>query len=206
MKELLSFFLLTSTVLSAQSFEGKITYQNTYTSKIQDVTNDQFRGMMGSVQDYFIKGAKYKSVTNGSYAQMQLYIPSENRLYSKLSVTDTLMWSDGNSNLDEAVSYEIQKSQVEILGYKCDALVVVTKMGKATYYFSEKVKVDPELYKNHHYGNWGLIISQTKSLPLKIEMETLQFTMVSTAVEMKEMELENSFFDLPNAPIKKSPY
>ncbi len=36
-------------------------------------------------------------------------------------------------------------------------------------------------------------MSQTKSLPLKIETETPQFTMVSTAVEIKEMELEESF-------------
>ena len=37
-------------------------------------------------------------------------------------------------------------------------------------------------------------------------METPQFTLVSTAVEVTEMELEESFFALPEAPTKKSPY
>lgn len=198
--------LVVLTGIKAQGFEGKIAYQNAYTSKIPNATSEQFTAMMGSTQEYFIKGDSYKSVMNGSYSQWQLYVPSENRLYSKLAVSDTLMWSDGNSNPDESVKYEIQKSEVEILGYKCDALVVQTKTGKTTYYFSKKIKVDPKLYENHQYGNWALVIGQIKSLPLKIEMETPQFTLVSEAIEVQEMELEDSFFDLPEVPAKKSPY
>lgn len=198
--------VLITGVCNAQNFEGKITYQNDYTSKIPNATSEQFNAMMGTTQEYYIKGNKYKSATNGSFSQWQLYVPTENRLYSKMAVSDTLLWSDGNSNPDEAVSYEIQKNQGEILGYKCDALVVKTKTGTATYYFSKKIKIDPELYKNHQYGNWALVIEQTKSLPLKIEMETPQFRLVSTAVDIKEMEIEESVFALPEVPTKKSPY
>lgn len=143
---------------------------------------------------------------NGSLSQWQLYVPSENRLYSKMAMSDTLLWSDGNNNPDEALNYEILKNQDEILGYKCNVLIVKTKTGNATYYFTKKIKIDPELYKDHQYGNWALITSQTKSLPLKIEMDTPQFKMVSTAIEVKEMDIEDSFFGLPVAPIKKSPY
>ena len=123
-----------------------------------------------------------------------------------MSMSDTLLWIAGNSNADEAVKYEIQKNKAEILGYKCDALVVQTNTGNATYYFSKKVKVNPKHYENHQYGNWALVMEQAKSLPLKIEMETPQFTLVSEAVEIKEMELDSDFFDLPNVPAKKSPY
>jgi hypothetical protein len=198
--------VLVMSIGNAQNFEGKITYQNAYTSKIPNATSEQFTGMMGSIQEYFIKGDSYKSAMNGSYSQWQLYVPTENRLYTKVAVSDTLMWSDGNSNPDEAVKYEMQKSQVEILSYKCDALVVQTKTGKATYYFSKKIKVDPKLYKNHLYGSWALVIEQTKSLPLKIVMETPQFTLVSTAVEVKKMKIEESILALPAVPFKKSPY
>jgi hypothetical protein len=198
--------LFITSICNSQNFEGKITYQNTYTSKIPNPTSEQFDGMMGTAQEYYIKGDKYKSATNGSFFQWQLYVPTENRLYSKMAVSDTLLWSDGNSNPDEAVSYEIMKNQAEILGYKCDALVVKTKTGKATYYFSKKIKINPELYKDHQYGNFAFFTKQTKSLPLKIEMETPQFTMISTATAVKEIELEESFFSLPVTPIKKSPY
>lgn len=104
------------------------------------------------------------------------------------------------------MSYETQKDQAEILGYKCDALVVNTKTGKAKYYFSKKIEVDPKSYDNHQYGNWALVIEQIKSLPIKIEIETPQFILVSVATEVKEMELEDSFFDLPEVPAKKGPY
>lgn len=157
--------------LYSQSFVGKITYQNTYTSNIPKATSEQFNQMMGTIQEYYIKGSKYKSITNGSVYQMQLYVPSENRLYAQLAVSDTLLWSGGDSNPNEALSYAIKKNKAEILGYTCDALIVDTKMGKITYYFSEKIKLDPKLYEAHKYGNWALLTGQTKSLPLKIEME-----------------------------------
>lgn len=199
-------FLIVLAGIEAQSFEGKITYQNTYKSKLPSVSSEQFTAMMGNTQEYFIKSDKYKSVTNGSFSQWQLYVPSENRLYSKMSISDTLLWSDGSVNPDPMVSYEIKKGQGEVLGYKCDALVVKTKMGQVTYYFSKKIKVDASLYRNHEYGNWALLTGQANSLPLKIEMETPQFTLVSEAIEVKDMELEDSLFDLPEVQAKKSPY
>src|SRR5690606_3153162 len=111
--------LLASSISSvlAQSFEGKITYENTYTSNIPNATSEQFNQMMGTVQEYYIKGSKYKSITNGSVSKMQLYVPSENKLYSQLAVSDTLLWSDGSSNPNEPLSYEIKQDQAEILGY-----------------------------------------------------------------------------------------
>jgi hypothetical protein len=37
-------------------------------------------------------------------------------------------------------------------------------------------------------------------------METPQFTLVSTAVEVKKMKIEESILALPAVPFKKSPY
>ncbi|VXD14832.1 hypothetical protein MARINOS108_12150 [Marinoscillum sp. 108] len=37
-------------------FESKITYQNTYKSHIPNMTSEQFNQMMGTVQEYYIKG------------------------------------------------------------------------------------------------------------------------------------------------------
>lgn len=194
------------TGICAQTFEGKMISKAIYTSKIPNVTSEQLSAMMGTTQEYYIKGAKYKTIMDGTFYQWQLYVPSENRLYNKFSASDTLQWVDGNSNPDEAVSYEIKKSQIKILGYNCDALYVKTKTGKLIYYFSKKIKIDPSLYKDHQYGNWALMINQTKSLPLKVEMETPQFTLVTTTLEINEMKLEDSVFELPKVPSKKSAY
>ncbi|WP_339784689.1 hypothetical protein [uncultured Imperialibacter sp.] len=198
--------LLTCPLVKSQSFEGVITYQISYSSKLPNVTSEQFSSMMGTTQEYYIKHWKYKSVSNGSLSEWQLYVPSENRLYNKFNMSDTLLWNDGGVNADKVVSYEIKKSQAEVLGYNCDALILNTQSGKTIYYYNDKLKVDLNLYKNHRYGNWALIMEQTKSLALKMEIETPQFSMTSVAVQVKEMELPDSFFALPEAPAKKSPY
>lgn len=204
--KLILFVISVCHLIYPNSFEGKIKYQNTYKSKVPNVTSEQFDEMMGTVQEYFIKGDKYKSIGNGSFSQWQLYIPLENRLYSKLAISDTIYWVDGKSNPDEVVSFELQKGKENILGFMCDALVLQTNTGQTTYYFSEKVKTNSELFKDHLYGNWAFMTKQTGSLPLKTVMETPQFTLVSIAKEINEMKIEDNFFDLPNAPIKKSPF
>jgi hypothetical protein len=84
---LIFLFLSAELIVNAQTFEGKIVYQNSYTSKLAQVKSEQFDAMMGTAQEYFIKGGNYKSVTNGSFAQMQLYVQSQNKLYSKLATS-----------------------------------------------------------------------------------------------------------------------
>ncbi len=90
--------LWVSTQAFAQTFEGKIVYQNHYISKMGRITNDQLGAAMGTRQEYFLKGARYKSVMNGSFSQWQLYVPAENRLYGKLALSDTLYWTDGGKS------------------------------------------------------------------------------------------------------------
>lgn len=194
--------------IAAQTFEGKLVYQNSYISKLAQVKSEQFNAMMGTTQEYFIKGGNYKSVTNGSFAQMQLYVQSDNKLYNKLATSDTLYWMDGKSNNDEVVKYEILKNQEEVLGVRCDALVVETKSGKTTYYFnSEKYVVDPNQYKEHKFGNWSFLMDKIKSLPLKFVMENAQFKMTSVAIEAKEQKIDGKFFKLPEGvPTKASPF
>jgi hypothetical protein len=83
--------------------------------------------MMGTTQEYSIKGGNYKSVTNGSFVQMQLYVQSENKLYSKLATSDTLFWTDGKNDSDPVVSYKILEDQEVVLGVTCDAIIIESK-------------------------------------------------------------------------------
>lgn len=195
-----------SSKLEAQYFEGKLTYSQSYESKLPNVTSEQFNIMMGNTSEYYIKGQNYKTVMNGTVSEFQLYSPSENRLYNKVSVTDTLLWNDASSNPYKVIEYSIAKSNERILGYKCKVLEVVTESGKTIYYFSKKLKINPELYTNHHFGNWALFTSQTKSLPLKVIIDNTQFRSVGVVTKIEEMELMAEFFKLPNMPRKKNPH
>ena len=60
------FTVLISMTVFGQSFEGKILYTNSYKSKNPKMTDQQWTAMMGSTQEYLIKGGDYKSIVNGT--------------------------------------------------------------------------------------------------------------------------------------------
>ena len=197
----------TCLVAAAQNFEGKIVYHNTYKSKSSDLSDQQLNLMMGTVQNWYLKGGNYKSETNGSLMLWQLYLGSDNKLYSKFADVDMLLWNDGAANADEVIKTEIRKDAAEILGYKCDELVLTCKSGVQKYYFSSQLPVDANLFQNHHYGNWYAYLTKANAVPLKIVIESPQFSMESIATEVQLMKLSEKLFALPaNVQTMKSPY
>ena len=90
----LIFLLATFLVATSfgQNFEGKIVYNNFIKSKLPNITDQQFTSMLGSKQDYVIKDGDYKSVTNGSLVEWQLYVNKDNKLYNKMANSEVLLW------------------------------------------------------------------------------------------------------------------
>lgn len=201
------FTVLATMTVFGQTFEGKIFYANTYKSKNPKMTDQQWTSMMGSTQEYLIKGGDYKSIANGTLVQWQLYINKDNKLYNKMSNSETAFWNDASVQGDEVLKVEVNKGVTEILGYKCDEVIFTCKSGLQKYYFNSKLSVDTKLFTNHKFGNWFDYLSKSNSLPLKTVIETAQFTMESVATEVKPMKLDTKTFELP-AGIKteKSPY
>ncbi|MCH5598642.1 hypothetical protein [Niabella ginsengisoli] len=121
--------------------------------------------------------------------------------------SETLLWNDGATNPDEILKAEVNKDVTEVLGYKCDELVLTCKSGTQKYYFNTKLSVDTKLFVNHKFGNWYDFVSKSNSLPLKSIVDNGQFTLESVATEVKEMKLDKTFFDLPaDTKTMKSPY
>src|SRR5258706_9012737 len=161
---LIIFYALTT---FGQTFEGEIVYENSFKSKIPNLSDQQFSSMMGLKQEYYIKKGDYKSVANGSLVQWQLYINTDNKLYNKMANSDTILWNDGSVNEDEVLSSTFNKGVIEVLGYKCDELILNCKSGIQKYYFNSKLSVETKLYTNHKYGNWFDYLSRANALPLK---------------------------------------
>ncbi len=190
-----------------KSFEGRIVYKNVYSSKLANVSSEQFNKMMGETQEYYIRKGDYKSVANGSLFQWQLYVNHDNKLYSKMANSETLLWADGAVNSDQVIKAEINENALVVLGYTCDELVLTCSSGVQKYYFNEKFRIEKGLYLNHKYGNWYEFLSRSNALPLKSIIDNAQFTLESTAIEAKEVKLDDHFFDLPaGAKTMKSPY
>ncbi|SKC87278.1 hypothetical protein [Ohtaekwangia koreensis] len=203
---LFAFFFVVAAA-SAQSFEGKISYQNKYKSKLPNVTDEQFNAMMGTTQDYFIKGSQYKINTNGTFFQWQIYIPKDNKLYNKIANSEALLWIDASTNSDELIKVETKKNAVVVLGHSCDEITLHCKSGVQRYYYSTKLKVDPKPFANLKYENFYEYISRAQALPLKMSIETPQFILESIATEVKPMSLDAKLFTLPEGTkLEKSPY
>jgi hypothetical protein len=208
MKKLLTFALtvLIATVFG-QNFQGRIVYQNTYVSKLPNVTSEQFTSMMGSTQTYIIKGGDYKSSANGTFFQWQLYINKDNKLFNKMSNSETVLWNDGATNPDEVLKVEVNKNVTEVLGYKCDEVVLTCKSGTQKYYFNSKLGVDISLFTGHLYGNWYDYLKVAKALSLRSVIDNAQFTLTCLATEVTELKLDDKEFQLPeNVKTAKSPY
>jgi hypothetical protein len=139
--------------------------------------------------------------------QWQLYINKDNKLYNKMSNNPALLWNDGGINTDEVLKAELNKAAAEVLGYKCDELILTCKSGIQKYYFNASLPIDSKLYTRHLFGNWYEFLSRSNALPLKLVVDNAQFSWQSIATEVIPMKLEAVVFTLPaDAKTMKSPY
>lgn len=201
----IAFFAILS--VSAQEFEGKVTYQVKFESKIPNVPSEQFAAMMGSVQDYFYRSGDYRIQGNGTLFQWQLFVRKDNRLYSKLSSTTAVYYDDITMNKEELVRVDVKKNAVTVMGYACDEIVITTKTGVQRYYYHSRFNIDPEKFRNYKFNNWNEYVSRARAIPLKMIIETPQFNFESVATDIKETKLDASLFQLPaNITVEKSPF
>jgi hypothetical protein len=189
----------------ASAFEGEIVYSNKYKSKNPKMKEQTITAMMGIVHNYFIKGGDYKTMINGQFAEWQLYISKENRIYSKMKSSDLVMWNDGSEYDDEVLNAEVNKNVIKILEYDCDELILTCRSGVHKYYYNSQLTVDPKLFLNHKYGNYYNYISRTKAVPLKMIIEDSEIIIESTATEVKPQTLDGKIFTLPpNVKVEKN--
>lgn len=178
------------------AFEGEVVYSNTYKSKNPKLKEQQLSAMLGATHNYFIKGGDYKTVTNGMFAQWQLYVNGENRIYNKMASSDTVFWVNAAQHDDEVLSMKMTPNAVTILGYKCDELILNCRSGVQKYYFSSKLRIDSKLYSKHLYANYYAYVSKTNAIPLKSIIEDIDFIIESVATEIKPKKMDVSFFRL----------
>ncbi len=204
---LASFLVLFCLTSKAQNFEGKVNYQNTFKSKIPNVSDDMLTQMMGASLEYTHKEGDYKTTSNGTFLLWQLYVKKDNKLYTSVANSNSVFWNDGAENKDEVLKTELNKDVVEILGHKCDELILTCKSGVQKYYFTSKFKLDPKLFEDYKYGNFHDYVVKAKAVPLKISIDNVQFTMESVATSVDPQKIDNALFQLPEgAVLEKNPY
>ena len=200
MKYFLTIFslFLCSTCIFGQAFEGKIVYTNSYVSKTKNLSAAELSKLFGARYEYYIKGANYKSVSDGNL-EFMLYVPAENRVYMKLRDQESVTSIDAGANASKVLKKVINRKVEKILGFECDEVILTTEQGSTKYYFNAEFSVDKRLFEKHAFGNWYELVSVTNSLPLKSIVETPQYIATSEAVEIKRIKLTTKDFVLPKS-------
>lgn len=203
---LLLLILFVSKNTFSQFFEGQVTYKNKFTSKTSRISSTQLDSIMGTKQEYLIKGGFYKSFLNGYSISYSQYDYRLNRVYLKRFKVDTLNWFNADINTDTLRDYQIKAKAGKVLGLDCDVIIMRTKTGTTTIFFSKKYKIDVSKYKRHNYENWQFYLEKCGALPLKTIIETPTFMMESTAIKVETIKLEDSYFSInPSIPVKGKP-
>jgi hypothetical protein len=190
-----------------QRFEGRIIYHNTYTTKLANVTTDEWNDNMGSMEEYLIGDSDYKVTTNGRLFEWQLYNNRANKIYTKMANTEYIYWNDAGVDEDSVLQVQVNKSDTVVLGYKCDELILTCSTGIQKYYFNSKLGISAKLFAKHKFGNWNQYLTIANAVPLETIIDNEQFTMVSVAVEIKSTHIDKKEFTLPeDAKTVQSPY
>lgn len=201
-------FTLITSISFGQSFEGSITYKlealNPNSEMVSDsiwqqLMKDQFgdRGYM--IQKYYYKNGNYISeVDAGQQTGYQAYNKKDKLIYSWQANSDTSITVDSRKNIDEFVEIVESDNTETVLGIPCKSIIVKSKMGTMVLWYNDNyLKMDGTQFKGHLYGHWEQILKKIGCLPLKMEQKGFMAHMVQTALEYKEVNLDENLFAIP---------
>ena len=196
---LMCLFLFVKMGVSAQNFEGIVTYKNLYKSKIPDLTDQQLTQALGSMQQYLIKEGNYKTKSNGTLLRWQIYKESDTKLYTKMSNAQELTVTDVTNLKDSVISIKLNKGAYNYLGTVCDELVIVSKEGVQKLYFNSTIlKVDAEKFKGFKFNNWYTYLTYANALPVRILIDNDKFTLDDVRSSLESIKEQVSAFPVPN--------
>ncbi len=202
----ITFIFFISNAFCQKDFEGIIHYDLSFKDKTGEMTAEQSLQFMGTKQTYYIKGNKYKSEMNGLLKLTQYYT-GRDTLYNKMEGFNGLLYIDSKSNSEKIISSKIEDNNDKIGNYDCKVLDIKTDKGIIKYYFNDKIKVNPDLYKEHNYGLWYFCLEETDgALPLKMLSDDKDGLLVITINDIINKKLSEEIFIIPKGmPIMKSP-
>jgi hypothetical protein len=203
------FFLLFTTYLFAQgNFEGYIIYknepQNPSPTTISDtlfqkIIKQSLGGQNYVLQKYIYKEDNYLSeMSMGKSKTYQLYTPVQKRVYTWQEDKDTASYTLSEKYSDKIQSIKSLDGEEIVLGVKCKKLQIISTTTTTTYWYnSDTYKIDYRLYQTHNYGFWNEFLKIAGALPLKFQVKTKTYDILTTATEVKETKIMKNVFDIP---------
>lgn len=217
MRKTITIFLLSiSSLLSAQNFEGTLTYSVDFelSQNMLDMglTKEMMKSKMlaeGTWADTIktsYKNGFYRSHNLSANRSWVIYRPDTKKIYSFQNgeTSDLCMVTDTTIDLEEKMTGEgpnltLLDTLTEYKDYRLKTVHVKWKSGNYYYLFDEDhFNMDPELFEGHIYDAWYDYLKLSGSLPVKIIKEAgKMMTITMSLVDASETRIEDSVFQIP---------
>jgi hypothetical protein len=201
-------FLGLSLALNAQSFEGVITYKVKlgFKEDFPQKYHVPFRQRYGDtlLVYYRANGDQYRHYPNSGRKEgydFQIYRSDSSVNYLKWRFNDTIFHFDASVNSLDLFT-KGSGPKLKVMGQDCQSIVItgIHKKMKTTvrlfYVYSGKPMLDPKMFEGFQDFFMADLISETKSPPLKMQLDLGDFFIIYEAVAIEEKKVEAALFEI----------
>jgi hypothetical protein len=149
---------------------------------------------------YYVKRGNYKLVYG---ANVQYFIPSQQKVFVKFKGLDTLYYMDYESDTATVLNVSKTGAGKTVNGYPCKLITIKTASDVKKYYYAPSLYLNPEYDKNNTIGQLNIVSKETSSIWLESVWDNSSYTVTHTCMQLVEGEIENSEFELTALPQKK---
>lgn len=203
--QILTLLILSYFLISCQNdFEGIIEYKIEYEIHDKNIDLNSLKKQMGTSTISYIKNGFYKDIANAEFMSFHLFRYTDTSIYYMHSMSDdTLIVKKVNAEPSTKIDIKTEQSSLKILDFDCNKISFEGDFFTYSYYYSPKLKLDPEYYKEFSYNNKYIIMKSMKAPYLKLTMKNKAFTVNITAVNIESKKFDSSVFTQPKNKIRK---
>ncbi|MEL6918537.1 MAG: hypothetical protein AAFO99_12495 [Bacteroidota bacterium] len=211
-RKLLFIFCLITLNAIAQNFSGRVVYELTVIPKAKNLNTDSIIQLnRGKISEYLITDNYYKSTSfqNDKELYSYTYDNISKRMYDNYADKGYITYRDSRKANFEYYGSEIfRDSTITVNGLECFMVKYDSDYGKSTTYYSDKIRVNYETFRDHQVGNWYNKLKEVDGcISLKTITEFETHYEIREAIEITPLNLKPSDFDLNTKKIiVASPY
>lgn len=196
MEKLLFLLLLAQSLhINAQStfFEGRISHKVHCFDSLGNELDGAAIGL-GTEMHYFLSGGNYKTLDEKGVLT-QLFNSATNKYY--FNIKGQIQVLDASYRYPQTGEASLLDEETNILGRNCKKMVIQSEADKTTYYYTDELVVDKDLYQKHHFGNWNLFLHSTNgAMALKYHIIYPTMTVMIEAYEIEALDLSEADFNI----------
>lgn len=191
----------------AQNFEGIISYQTTYKSKVDGVTAKEMFGQETSRDTTYFKDGFYLNKSTTQFMSFQLWRGADTMQYFKNMASQDTIWFDRTDTHPSSFdSTHIVLNADTVAGYLCNQLIVYRGSQTYTYFYNPDFKLDPSHYRHFSNSSKFEIMKLTRSPYLRLKITSPSNSMDMIAVKVNIESLPDTIFEVPDGILTKFEY